>query len=99
MDRPDSCDSRIEDRVMTEIHGTCDPAFNPVREAFAGTFAAEGPTRMQAHRFASTCGDRCVVDLHAGEATPQQAWTADTLVNIWSATKGVVGNCSRDAGR
>ncbi len=75
---------------MTETHGTCDPAFNPVREAFAGTFAAEGPYQNAGASLCVYVRDRCVVDLHAGEATPHQAWTADTLVNIWSATKGVV---------
>jgi CubicO group peptidase (beta-lactamase class C family) len=32
----------------------------------------------------------CVVDLHGGAAGPEKPWTRDTLVNIWSASKGVV---------
>ena len=31
-----------------------------------------------------------LVDLYAGEIAPGRPWTRDTLVNIWSATKGVV---------
>jgi hypothetical protein len=37
---------------MTEIHGTCDPAFKPEREVFAGTFAIKARIKMRARRFA-----------------------------------------------
>jgi len=74
---------------MTEILGTCDPAFKAVRDVFAETFAAAEPYRNIG---ASLCVYRrgsCVIDLHGGSAGPQRPWTGDTLVNIWSATKGV----------
>lgn len=74
---------------MTEIFGTCDSAFKAVRDVLAGTFAAAEPYRNIG---ASLCVYRhggCVIDLHGGSAGPQEPWTADTLVNIWSATKGV----------
>ena len=75
---------------MTAIHGHCDPAFEPVREVFAGTFAAQEPYRNVGASLCVYVKGRCLVDLHGGEAAQGQAWTADTLVNIWSATKGVV---------
>jgi len=74
---------------MTEIVGICDPEFAAVRDAFAGTFAAAEPYRNIG---ASLCVYRrgnCVIDLHGGNAGPQKPWRSDTLVNIWSATKGV----------
>lgn len=74
---------------MTDIHGTCETAFEPVRKIFAQTFAVEGPYRNAGASLCIYVKGRCVVDLHGGEATPGQAWTGDTLVNIWSATKGV----------
>jgi CubicO group peptidase (beta-lactamase class C family) len=75
---------------MTDIHGTCDAAFAPVREVFAQTFATEGPYRNAGASLCIYVRGRCVADLHAGEAAPGQPWTHGTLVNIWSATKGVV---------
>jgi CubicO group peptidase (beta-lactamase class C family) len=75
---------------MTDIRGTCDPAFKSVRDVFASTFAAEPPYRNAGASLCIYVGGQCVVDIHGGEATARQAWTADTLVNIWSATKGVV---------
>jgi CubicO group peptidase (beta-lactamase class C family) len=75
---------------MTDIQGTCEAKFEPVREIFTQTFAVEGPYRNAGASLCVYAEGRCVVDLHGGEVTPGQPWTRDTLVNIWSATKGVV---------
>lgn len=75
---------------MTEIQGSCDPSFQAVREVFAGTFASDGPYQNAGASLCVYVEGRCVIDLHGGEAVSGHPWTADTLVNIWSATKGVV---------
>lgn len=68
--------------------GYCDPAFQPVQEAFLNNFAEHGEIG------ASVCieinGHR-VVDLWGGFADPQQTrmWTEDQLVNAFSVGKGV----------
>jgi CubicO group peptidase (beta-lactamase class C family) len=69
------------------IEGTCDAAFAPVKEAFVENFRSRGDIG------AAVCvvaGDRMVVDLWGGEAVPGQPWQEDTIVNVWSSTKGVV---------
>lgn len=75
---------------MIEIQGTCEPAFKPVRDAFSATFAAKGPYQNAGASLCVYAQGRCVLDLHGGEAAPRRVWTGGTLVNIWSATKGVV---------
>jgi CubicO group peptidase (beta-lactamase class C family) len=51
----------------TEIHGTCEPGFEPVREAFAANFAERGEIGASA---AVVVGGRPVVNLWAGWADP-----------------------------
>ena len=46
-----------------EIHGTCEPGFEPVREAFAANFAERGEIGASA---AVVAGGRPVVNLWAG---------------------------------
>ncbi len=71
----------------TEIHGSCDGRFSRVREAFAENFASRGEVG------AGVCvrvGGRTVVDLWGGlgDARAAKPWTEDTLVMVFSATKG-----------
>lgn len=73
-----------------EILGTCDPAFARVRDVFGETFAAAEPYRNAGASLCVYVNGRCVLDLHGGEAAPGRAWTGETLVNVWSAGKGVV---------
>lgn len=70
------------------IEGTTDPAFTKVRDAFESCFA-DGLERGAA--VAVVIDGRTVADLWGGHADAAQTrpWQADTLVNIWSATKGV----------
>ena len=73
----------------TEIRGTCDRGFEPVREAFAANFAERGEIGASV---AVVAGGRPVVNLWAGWADPARTrpWQQDTLTNVWSTTKAVV---------
>jgi CubicO group peptidase (beta-lactamase class C family) len=74
------------------IEGTCDPRFERVREAFAENFAKRGDVGAAA---AVTIDGRAVIDLWGGYADKQRTrpWTRDTIVNVYSATKGVAATC------
>lgn len=70
------------------ISGTCEAGFAAVAEAFAANFAERGEVG------AGLCvvmDGRPVVDLWGGMADPVlgRAWQHDTLVNVWSTTKGL----------
>ncbi|WP_437913388.1 serine hydrolase domain-containing protein [Sorangium sp. So ce302] len=75
------------------IHGSCDPAFSPVRAAFASNF--ERFPELGAAVCAAVRG-RVVVDLWAGfrDAARTAPWRFDTIVNVFSATKGAVALCA-----
>ena len=68
-----------------QIHGTCDPRFAPVREAFEGNFK-DG---LEVGASVAVTRDGVpVVDLWAGEAVQGGApWQRDTIVNVYSTTK------------
>lgn len=72
-----------------QVSGTADPRFAAVREAFAGNFA-EGIDHGAA--VCVVVDGRVVVDLWGGHADAAQTrpWQRDTLVNVWSVTKGIV---------
>ena len=76
--------------MTANIKGNCDNAFTAVRDAFRETFTAPEPYRNIGASVCVYAHGKCVVDLYGGDAAPQRAWTSDTLVNIWSATKGIV---------
>lgn len=70
------------------IKGTCAPGFEPLGQAFADNFAERGEVG------ASLCvvqRGEAVVDLWGGMADPARGteWQRDTLVNVWSTTKGL----------
>lgn len=71
------------------VQGTTDPRFDAVRDAFAANLA-EGLDQGAA--FAVVADGRVVVDLWGGhaDAAGKRPWARDTLVNVWSTTKGVV---------
>lgn len=71
---------------MTEIHGSCDPRFEPVKAAFAANFA--GGLEVGAS-VAVTLEGEPMVDLWGGhsDAAKTQNWNEDTIVNVWSSTK------------
>ena len=70
------------------IRGTCDPAFGPVRDAFAGNFHA-GEVGAAC---SVTVDGRVVVDLWGGWADGEhrREWAQDTMVNAYSVGKPVV---------
>lgn len=72
--------------------GVTDPAFARVREVFEANFAASSPFPEVGAAVAVYAGGRQVVDLWGGvaDAATGRRWTADTLVNVWSTTKGVM---------
>lgn len=75
------------------IHGTCDGRFARVREVF--TAQLEQPGEVGAS-VAVTLEGHPVVDLWAGhaDAARTRPWGADTLVNLFSTTKGMAALCA-----
>ena len=73
-------------RVIIEGHAA--PGFEPVREAFAENFYEHGEIGAAC---AIVVDNRVVVDLWGGMADPKvgRAWAEDTLVNMFSTTKGM----------
>ncbi len=71
---------------MTAIHGHCAPRFEPVKAAFAENF--RDLNEIGASVAVSLEGEM-VADLWGGHLTDDrtEAWTADTITNVWSSTK------------
>ena len=71
-----------------EIRGVCDPRFARVREAFEESFRARDEVGAAV---ALSVEGQLVVDLWAGhqDLARTQPWERDTLVNVYSTTKGV----------
>lgn len=74
------------------IEGYCDGAFREVYQAFEANFVTQGETGAA---FALFVDGKPVVDLTGGwrDAERRDRWTSDTVVNVWSATKGVAAAC------
>ncbi|MFF9168626.1 MULTISPECIES: serine hydrolase domain-containing protein [unclassified Streptomyces] len=72
-----------------QVHGHCDPRFTAVREAFEENFRQRGELGAAV---AVTVGGVTVVDLWGGwaDAGRTRPWERDTVVNVWSTTKGPV---------
>jgi len=72
------------------IEGFTAPRFAGVREAFAENFRRAGDYREVGAAIAVFHRGKCVVDLWGGhaDAARTRPWKRDTLVNVWSATKG-----------
>ena len=75
------------------VHGTVDPRFEGVREAFARNFAEADELGASVHVMVDGAP---VVDLWGGVADREsgRAWERDTLVNVWSSTKGVLATAA-----
>jgi CubicO group peptidase (beta-lactamase class C family) len=74
--------------IQTQVDGTVEKGFEPVRDAFAANFQEHGEGG------AACCvylNGRVVVDLWGGTTEPGggQSYTADTLQMVWSTTKGI----------
>lgn len=78
---------------MMGAHGHCDTGFDLVGAAFERNFAERSEIG------ASVCvvvGGHTVVDLWGGLADPADGtpWRADTIGQVWSATKGALALCA-----
>jgi CubicO group peptidase (beta-lactamase class C family) len=75
-----------------EIHGSCDPRFAALRNAFAANFAEHGEIGAAV---AVELDGRPVADMWAGSAdrARARAWRGDTLVNVFSVGKPMVALC------
>ena len=79
--------------MAVKIEGTCDPKFNRVKDAFAENFEKRGEVGAAA---AIMLDGKSVVDIWAGHADKEKTrpWARDTLVNVYSTTKGVTAICA-----
>ena len=71
-----------------EVHGSYDPVFEPVRDAFAANFTERGDIGASV---AVVVHGAPKVNIWAGWADPDRTrpWERDTLTNVWSTTKAV----------
>ncbi|HJQ07510.1 MAG TPA: serine hydrolase domain-containing protein [Nocardioides sp.] len=75
---------------MTPIHGTCAPAYDAVREAFAVVVDGAPAGSSLAIRYAG----ELVVDLWGGPAGGGREWQHDTLVMPYSVSKPLAAVCA-----
>ncbi|MFG2573896.1 serine hydrolase domain-containing protein [Streptomyces sp. NPDC048481] len=78
---------------VPQVHGHCDPRFAAVRAAFEENFRARGELGAAV---SVTVDGVTVADLWGGWADPARtrAWERDTLVNVWSTSKGPTALCA-----
>ncbi|MHB8381257.1 MAG: serine hydrolase domain-containing protein [Candidatus Binataceae bacterium] len=78
---------------MAKIEGTCGEKFHRVRESFAANFEDAGEIGAA---IAVTLDGAPVIDLWGGhaDAARTRPWTRDTLVNVYSTTKGLTAICA-----
>ena len=76
------------------VSGTCSSDFEPVREAFAANFAERGEVGAGV---CITVDGQTVADLWGGKVGVDEGaapWEADTLVIVYSCTKGATAMCA-----
>jgi CubicO group peptidase (beta-lactamase class C family) len=75
------------------INGECDARFSRVRDAFVRNFEQGNEVGAAA---AVVVDGRSVVDIWAGHADQAKTrpWNRDTIVNVWSTTKGLCAMCA-----
>lgn len=75
------------------LHGTCAPRFARVRDAFAENFSARDELGAAV---CITLDGIPVVDLWGGHVDKERTrpWQSDTLVNVFSTTKGWTATCA-----
>ncbi|NOT58129.1 MAG: beta-lactamase family protein [Deltaproteobacteria bacterium] len=76
-----------------EVHGSCDPRFQQVRQEFERNFRERGEVGASV---CVTVDGQTVVDLWGGFARPetQAPWTAETISIVFSSTKGATALCA-----
>lgn len=79
--------------MAISIDGTCDPRFRRVKDAFAANFETANEVGASVAMFVD---GKPVVDLWGGYADKARTkpWNRDTLVNIYSTTKGLAAMCA-----
>jgi CubicO group peptidase (beta-lactamase class C family) len=79
--------------MAVNIQGQCDSRFDRVKSVFADNFARRGEVGAAV---AVTVDGRPVVDLWGGHAdtAATRPWDRDTIVNVWSTTKGLCAMCA-----
>jgi len=80
-------------KIALEVHGVCDERFSAVRDAFTGNFAAYDEIGASV---SIVVDGETVVDLWGGhmDADRTRPWERDTIVCVWSTTKGIVATCA-----
>ena len=76
-----------------EVHGSCDPKFQSVRQEFERNLRERGEVGASV---CITLRGETVVDLWGGMARPetQTPWAADTISIVFSSTKGATALCA-----
>jgi CubicO group peptidase (beta-lactamase class C family) len=79
--------------TAVELHGTCDTAFQRVKDAFVADFRDFDEVGAS---LAVVVDGRPAVDLWGGhaDAARTRPWEQDTIVNVWSTTKGLTALCA-----
>jgi CubicO group peptidase (beta-lactamase class C family) len=79
--------------MAVKVEGSCDPKFNRVKDVFVENFEKRNEVGAAA---AVMLDGESVVDLWAGHADKAKSkpWTRDTLVNVYSTTKGITAICA-----
>ena len=75
-----------------EVHGDCDPKFTKVKEIFADLYLQE---RELGSAFAIFKNGKPLVNIWAGyqDLNKTKKWQEDTLVTVYSTTKGIAALC------
>jgi CubicO group peptidase (beta-lactamase class C family) len=78
---------------LTTVRGTCAPRFELVRQEFERNFAERGESGAAV---AIIVDGEAVVDLWGGAADVESGrpWDQDTMVVVWSCTKGATALCA-----
>lgn len=78
---------------VVDVQGTVDPAFERVADAFAANFAEHGEVGAACAVYVD---GEPIVDIWGGmaEIDPPRTWERDTLVIVFSSTKGVAAVCA-----
>ncbi len=87
--------------MSADVYGACAPGLEGVREEFARNFAER---REIGAALCATVDGETVIDLWGGAADAEgtRRWQRDTLVNVYSTTKGLTALCAHvlaDRGR
>jgi CubicO group peptidase (beta-lactamase class C family) len=90
---PGTLTGRMTEGAMSRVHGHCDPRFEAVRTAFEENFEDRGELGAAV---SVTLDGVTVVDLWGGwaDAAGTRPWERDTLVNVWSTSKGPTALCA-----